>query len=419
MKLSLDAIKCFIFGGIALIPLNFFFLNTQVFYLQTLLIAASFVYLIDSSRTSMGRISFSRAGLATLFLIYFAWILLSFAINLIFSFDELAIQGRRLFSIAMTILLLSAFFVGRNLIGDSPKIESVVKGICVIYLFIIGYFVYIFVSQFGTDLYIIRRIIGQRLPFVIAFVSSLAAVYYFGQKKKKMLYFLVMSLGVAVVILSLTRAAYVQIGISFILIFYDTLKRYFFRAVMLAIVVGAITFALLRSFSDVPAVKQITGRVELMFDIEAQSEKDVSGSFRIAMWNFLGDKLIHSPVHLLIGYGQLGPSHITQDLILPDGSSGTSSAHSQYLDLVVREGIIGLLIFLWLVYRTIRAGFIAPNVSDPETKLFLRANSIALVGILFYSIFHETFRYPLFGFYFWLYVGMISRIIENRKNESH
>ena len=72
---------------------------------------------------------------------------------------------------------------------------------------------------------------------------------------------------------------------------------------------------------------------------------DIAGTLWIEMWKFLIDKLLDDPVRLMIGYGQLGPTHVARDFVSSDGTTG-NNAHSQYLDIVVREGLIGLFLFL-------------------------------------------------------------------------
>jgi O-antigen ligase len=307
---------------------------------------------------------------------------------------------------------MSGFFIGRSLHGIDTNTKSLINGIFFTYLLVMLYVGLLFLSQPTLDLYVVRRIIGQRLPFVIAFVSSLAAVYFFLDKPRKFYYFLLMTSGVLAVVFSLTRAAYIQIFISFMILFMKEIRKYFFRGMLIASLVLATGFVFLKLFSGNSSVKQITSRVELLFDVKTQSEEDSSGSFRLEMWKFLIHKLLDDPLRLVIGFGQLGPTQVARDFVSSDGTSG-NNAHNQYLDNAVREGLIGLFIFLWICYKSIVLGFSIKDVPS-EMKIFVYANSIGLVGIMFYSFFHETFRYPLFGFYFWLYLGILSKASENK-----
>ncbi len=359
--------------------------------------------------------SVSRGSLTVDVIIYVGWVLFSFFVNLIFSLDSVEFQSRRIISLGIALLLMSGFFIGRTLPSVELNTKSLVRGIFFTYFLVILYIAIVFLNQTSLDLYIVRRVIGQRLPFVIAFVSSLAAVYFFLGNPKKIFFFLIMTSGVMAVVFSLTRAAYIQIFISFVILFIREIRKYFFRGVLLTALVLSIGFVFLRAFGEYSSVKQITSRVELLFDIKAQSEQDESGSFRLEMWRFLTHKLLDDPVRLAIGYGQLGPTQVAKDFVSSDGISG-NNAHSQYLDIIIREGLVGLFIFLWLCYKMIALGF--SNKIQNDEKLFMHANSIGLAGVMFYGFFHETFRYPLFGFYFWLYMGIIDRITQNRKYDT-
>jgi O-antigen ligase len=221
-----------------------------------------------------------------------------------------------------------------------------------------------------------------------------------------------MSSALLAVIFSLTRAAYIQIFISFVILFMQETRRYFFRGLLVVVLFLSVGFISFRVFGELSSVKQITSRIELLLDVKAQSQEDNSGSFRLEMWKFLANKLLDDPLRLMIGYGQLGPTHVAREFVSSDGTTG-NNAHSQYLDIVVREGLIGLFLFLWICYRLLTLGFSIKGASADQ-KIFIAANSIALAGVMFYGIFHETFRYPLFGFYFWLYAGIASRISESR-----
>jgi O-antigen ligase len=408
MKLRLRKFWYFLIGSLILIPFNFFILETQIFYVQTLLVVFLLVFLVFRERRI--RIHMSRKSLTPYVLFYIGWTLISFSLNFVFSFDDLEMQGRRVISMGIALLLSSGFFIGRALHNIETNTESMVKGIFFTYLLVMIYIAFIFLSQPSLDLYLVRRVIGQRLPFVIAFVSSLAAVYFFLEKPKKFYYFFMMTSGILAVVFSLTRAAYIQIVVSFVILFMKQIRKYFLRGTLIVILFLATGIAFLKLFGEYPSVKQVTSRVELLLDVKAQSEQDVSGSFRLEMWKFLINDLLEDPVRLMIGYGQLGPTHVARDFVSSDGTRG-NNAHNQYLDIVVREGIIGLFLFVWLCYRLLLLGFSIKNVST-YVKLFLIANSIALIGVLFYGFFHETFRYPLFGFYFWLYAGIASKITE-------
>jgi O-antigen ligase len=339
----------------------------------------------------------------------------SFLLNLIFSFDPIDFQFRRIVSFSIALLLLSGFFVARRF--TEIKHDSLIKGIVFTYSLVIIFFAIVLFSQSSTDLYQVREVIGQRLPFAIAYAGTLGMVYYrFGKGNKNILLMFVL-LSLLSVILSLTRAAYIQLFISFAILFAAEIKKYFFRGiVVVALLLGVLGITYNFTKED-PFVKQVADRLELMLDVKRQSEKDPSGAFRLEMWKFLIGKISNDPVRMIIGYGQLGPTLVAQEFVSSDGTTG-NNAHSQYLDILVREGIVGLFLFLRICFKLVFGGYARDLEFSKKGHLFLFANSIALSGLLFYSFFHETFRYPLFGFYFWIYAGMFSVVYDVKKENT-
>lgn len=413
MKISLKGVYYFILGTLILAPLHFVIADTQIFYVQTILIILLFVFYGFYKREvtiQFSSIPFAPDGL---YYLYFGWVVISFLFNFLLSFDDFETQINRFVSMGITALLLSGFFIGKSLKSVAINLRNFVNGIYFTYLLVIVSIIFLFSIQRNLDLYLVRRIIGQRLPFVIAYVSVLATVYFFLSRPRRIYLFLLMVSGVVTVVASLTRAAYIQVFISFVILFGREIRKYFFKGLLVLAIVILVGFVTLRVFEDVDSIKQINSRVELLFDIKAQSQDDESGSFRLEMWKFLVNKLLDDPIRLMIGYGQLGPTHVAHEFVSSDGISG-NNAHSQYLDIVVREGIIGLFIFLFLCYKSIALGFSISWPND-DVRLFALANSIGLIGLMFYGFFHETFRYPLFGFYFWLYLGILSRLVEIEK----
>jgi O-antigen ligase len=412
MGLRKSDIQFIVVGAVLLAPIYVSLLGTQVFILQTLLVCCLLPYVLLKAK-GVASLGSRMTTLDILFYLYFAWVLFSFLVNLIFSFDTFEIQIRRVISAGIAVLLMSSFFVGRAIGGGGNKGDAIVKGVFLTYFFVLAYVIVVFSVSPSKDLYMIRRIIGQRLPMVIAFVATLACAYYLAGRRKKYSG-IVAGSGLTLVLLSLTRAAYIQVLVSLSLLVARHVRFSFVRLLMATVVVILIAVPAYYVFRDAKATRQIVMRFEQTFDVKQQSTEDPSGSFRIAMWKFLGNKLLSEPHHLIVGYGQLGPSFITDDLVLPDGTTGAGeSAHSQYIDILVREGLIGLMIFLALCYKVITLGRSKRLSLNNPSSTFVFANTVAMAGIMFYSIFHETVRYPMFGFYFWLYLGMLSRISQN------
>ncbi len=401
----------FLFGTLILLPINIEYLGTQIFLAQTILV----IGLLSFMFTYRKRIPIRPKGsLEILVYAYFFWGISTFILNLIFSMDDLALQGRRLLSLGISLLFFSGFFIGKSFRTISTYSERLVQGICFAYVGVLSFIAITILTQGYTDLYVVRRIFGQRLPFAIAFVSTISMVYFFAGARRNILYLIVFVSGALSVALSLTRAAYIQLFVSVAILFWAQIKRYFFWSIFILTMFLTVSTITLLELKESTFVRQISKRVELLLDVKAQSTEDDSGVSRLAIWKDIGLILLDDPIRLLIGFGQLGPSQLSSEINKHDRSQA-QNAHSQYLDIVVREGIIGLILFLAILYKSIKWGLSA--CSPMVMRVFVYANSIGIMGILCYGFFHETFRYPLFGFYFWVYLGILNENIKSSNEE--
>lgn len=397
----------FLFGVLILLPINIEYLGTQIFPAQTILVVGLLSFMYAYRKGIRIR---AKGSLEVLVYAYFCWAIATFVLNLIFSMDELALQGRRLLSLGISLLFFSGFFIGKSFKTISAHSDRLVKGICLAYLGVLCFIAITILMQDYLDLYVVRRIFGQRLPFVIAFVSVIAMVYFFDGHKRNILYLLVFISGTISVVLSLTRAAYIQLFVSVAVLFWAQIRRYFFWSIFVLTIFLTISTLILFEFRDSTSVRQVSKRVELLLDVRTQSTEDDSGVSRLAIWRNIGLILLDDPIRLVIGFGQLGPSQLSGGINKYQGGEA-QNAHSQYLDIIVREGIVGLILFLTILYKSIKWGLSAS--SSVPTRIFIYANSIGILGLLCYGFFHETFRYPLFGFYFWVYLGILSETIKS------
>lgn len=83
--------------------------------------------------------------------------------------------------------------------------------------------------------------------------------------------------------------------------------------------------------------------------------------------------LLHTLQSPILGTGYLGVWRIT------DGQAG--SAHNQYLDVLLRTGIMGLALYLTLLYKVFKLLY------QSYRDMFFGG-----VGVLVYGLFHETFK---------------------------
>jgi O-antigen ligase len=88
--------------------------------------------------------------------------------------------------------------------------------------------------------------------------------------------------------------------------------------------------------------------------------------------------------------------------ILPNN---IGSAHSQYLDVFIRTGLIGLFIYIYIIYGILVISF------KNNKPLFY-----GFLSIIFYGFFHETFKLSHGAFIFTvvIYISMLNEYKENK-----
>ena len=101
------------------------------------------------------------------------------------------------------------------------------------------------------------------------------------------------------------------------------------------------------------------------------SQSDHSDGIRLIIWSNILNYIADNP---LLGSGFLG----FWVLNLKDFGF---SAHNQYLDVLFRTGILGFIVYSFLIYRIYKF-----------SKSFDKSLYYGLIGILLYGLFHETFK---------------------------
>lgn len=394
----------------SIIPLYYSSGGAPIYYLSvTWIIAAAFTLSTKILLETKIKLTL-ESNIDRLVALYIFWIFLSFFIGTTLNVleENLATFSARIISLTWTLLILSSYFVGRQTNIPDKQLRAflsifniffVTAGISLVFFFILS-----------GDLYLARRITEQRMPLIIVFWAwTFGAI---GICEKRYSYLFPWALGTIVVLLSLTRAAYVAwFAVIFFLIPILPTKKI---ATLFLTVTGVLTFTLLITLSQDNAVaEQLISRFEDYLFSKDVVETDYSANVRVEVWKGLLETLLQHPTAFIFGFGQLGPSYFEINIVDPLGNViPSTSAHSQYLDSIFRTGIVGLylelLIFYQIVWKAAR---------NPRISIALRSFSAALGAALVYGVFHETLRWPVFGILFWFLSGCISRKIAETKNE--
>jgi O-antigen ligase len=217
--------------------------------------------------------------------------------------------------------------------------------------------------------------------------------------------------GSVIAVLSLTRASYLQWIVSAVVFSMLTLSKTDARKVMMRY--AAILFVAVAIAASTPAVQQLKvtrtliERAEQLVTVHETMNTELSANTRVEMFRRITGQLIDSPIRFVVGYGQLGPGNIGESFVSGWGEFiNEYNAHNEYLDSLVRGGVVGVFLEVVLMLVVIVKP-LTGSVTCPELDFF-RAHSAALAGVAVYALFGETLRWQMFGFYFWLYAGMQS-----------
>ena len=404
-------------GIVMLVPFSIEFYGTDIFYVQHVFILITFVYFLFFTKNI--KIPLSN-NIDKAFIIYLTWINVTYILNALmffYSFDT-DIEVHRLASLFMSLSLLCGYIIGRYFLHNvENNMIYLMYGMIGTFSIMNMFYLTSLYTAGLNDLFAIRDLIGQRIPSVICFLTTISGVLIVYWRYARLYLIPLFILGVILIILSLTRAVYIQLGIGILMIIYMYLKKYPQKALIALLLIIVLINIINIKFGNIGGYEQIQDRFALLINISEQIEVDPSGSFRISMWNELAKKLSEFPIRWLTGYGELGPSFVAKDIPSVTGVIIASSAHSEYFDIIIRDGIIGLMIFIYIYYKVVTMGLFKIKYFKNSIRPIIIGHSVALIGILFYGLFHESVRYFQFGFYYWIYVGIMSNMLSEKRNK--
>ncbi|MFH0772260.1 MAG: O-antigen ligase family protein [Candidatus Omnitrophota bacterium] len=223
-----------------------------------------------------------------------------------------------------------------------------------------------------------------------------------GKKMRFILFGLCVLLGVCL-LLTQARGAWLGFIFGFLLIAFFHSRKSFLTAVCILISFGFLAI----SFSPPIVKEQIRSFANLKMD---QSTGD-----RMIIWKTAWRMFLEKPV---LGNG-LGTFMKVFEKTKPASYHEIVYAHNCFLQTAAETGIVGLFIFLWLVFSVLRAAIRKFFILE---DLFLKAVTIGLFGgIAAYLInsFFDTCLYSLpLAVLFWAAIGLAAAEINPVKEQS-
>lgn len=127
---------------------------------------------------------------------------------------------------------------------------------------------------------------------------------------------------------------------------------------------------------------------------------DASAAERVAIWQ---DALNLSSRELIFGTG-----FDTYEFLHRVGEFGDT--HNYYLKVLVETGIVGLLIFLWMLVKAFIAGFrLYREADDPFLKFLGLGFATMLVSVMVANLFGDRWTYLQVSAFLWAFLGCTLR----------
>ena len=390
----------FIYAFVALWPLRFYVTELSFISLGQLavIIPAFLCLLYENAFSSYG----TKDDLLVLLWVFF--IAANSFIQGILQHDA-ALQLIQLRSLGTSLLIILPYFVSRSIRLGRYKgtfIHCLLVGMAILVL----YKTYWFLGQYltsGNAMRAGRATVAQRYPVVINFVFLAALLFEAKAKWRRGLAFCVASLSLLLMVVSLTRGAYLAIVIDYIILVCVRPKKIIGFTVLLIVLLSGMSVQYREEMA--PLWRAVKSRVEFTVETAKNPAIDESAYDRIAMWKTILDTNLASPLAFLFGSGELGIGQLGKTAKGFRGDFVVGSAHSQYFDALTRRGVVGLALFLIVLYRMVRVAWRLRH--DGQYGWFYTALAVGFIAVVAYDLFEESFRFMTFGLFFYAMYGML------------
>lgn len=230
---------------------------------------------------------------------------------------------------------------------------------------------------YSGDFYATKAIIGsQRFGFVII-LSFFIVMYGNSSQLKKIGYLLILLCGI---ILTFSRASFVAFGLTGVFFIIRNIKNIKINYVINASLLGLLVLFIFRD--------TIIGEIVSFFSKYLSSYQDynlgdraTSEGYRVYVFKQI--------FHYVLEHPLFGSNFAGLYLLFEEYSGVGASAHGQYNDVLLRTGMVGFILYIYVLYR------MAKYYASCDQGIFY-----GFISILIYGLFHETFKLGHGGFIF-------------------
>lgn len=210
----------------------------------------------------------------------------------------------------------------------------------------------------------------------------------------------------AIILLSATRSAVIGSVAGYMVLSVFS-RRDFLRIAVILIVVAVTAMVFSGEIQDAFRLNEIS-------EYHDSNETDSSMRYRtINLWPGIFDSLGVSRV--AFGWGHAGLAFIPHKFFVNQSQMSDvpgqqfGSAESQYMDVLLRQGVVGLFFFLLILLVGVFYSYKLYKAEMNDDRRYLWKASIAWqVAIIFHGVTVETVRLSLYSLFFFLFLGILS-----------
>lgn len=159
----------------------------------------------------------------------------------------------------------------------------------------------------------------------------------------------------------------------------------------------------------------VVDRISMTETQEGEIENSAAG--RLLLWDYAIDLFKQNPI-FGIGFGGFALSSGGVTLANDESLRKGFDAHNFYMRTLSEQGIIGISVLLFLLYRAFRSGWrlYRSGLSQFNTALGFGFMGTVL-ALIITNMFGDRWSYFALGGYFWILWGIVDSILLNRSND--
>jgi len=244
--------------------------------------------------------------------------------------------------------------------------------------------------------------------FILNYVALGSGILLFSSIniKLRIMLFATLGFGIFCLLYSFSRGAYV--GIVITLLFFSLFSKKIRIGIALLIIVGICGTQFLP--------QSVVERITMTQTSEGEIESSAGG--RLMLWTHVIDNVFSRNPIIGVGYGIFK--------YVPDKTGQTyGDPHSNYMETLAEQGIIGVFILLFLYYSAWKSGWLLYKLSIKKDDKFIRGAGLGFCGCVLASmttnLFGDRWTHYQVMTYFWILWAIVDRmyVLEPENNGLH